>query len=488
MIILFLSDKILTKKKFLKTKIKILALAFGFMISCDQSDPEPVQSIEANRYTNLEIITSGNEKTWKAKVAVLSNAFIKIDPLNISSTQSVQDDEFIFNQKGENLILKWKKRRDINFDATSILDSNSDFHSSIEEMVFEFLEDSDNKLIEINQSSTIELNADNSISFHLDMPSGNFVDWVLEEKTTDDYLKIPQGILEFEMIFPFESSGINTGSPSIIGSYRSNKIYMASRNREDNNSPFFESLWVYDFENNFISQVKTVISDYTSKQIQFQGDKLLVFGGHFVNEYQLESMNLVESIDHGRNLSRSGITEIDGEIYLIGGEYEYVEQGKVYKWDPVQKEISDFANLPIPKVGARGTIVDGYLYVFGGNSPFQDVEYSNDIYKINLNSPEEIESFNLPEEVQYTYVDRIENLIYVAGSRRVNENGAFIKEYFIGVYNTIDDSFQEISTNLTQSYQNNSIEGMCIFNGKIYVVMKNLYNENFWDVLAADLP
>mgnify|MGYP003310523480 FL=1 len=61
----------------------------------------------------------------------------------------------------------------------------------------------------------------------------------------------------------------------------------------------------------------------------------------------------------------------------------------------------------------------------------------------------------------------------------------------IGVYDTSENTYQELSTNLTNTSGYDTIHQMCILNGKMYII----YGENYygidepkvWEVLVSDL-
>mgnify|MGYP000695501368 FL=1 len=62
----------------------------------------------------------------------------------------------------------------------------------------------------------------------------------------------------------------------------------------------------------------------------------------------------------------------------------------------------------------------------------------------------------------------------------------------IGVFNTSDNSFVELATNLTNDSDFDTIHQMCVFNDKMYIVYGNEGTDNGgqfneWEVLVSDL-
>ena len=109
----------------------------------------------------------------------------------------------------------------------------------------------------------------------------------------------------------------------------------------------------------------------------------------------------------------------------------------------------------------------------------------------------------MPSSVHFTYTGKHENLIIVGGQIKTftddadadgNPDGFLTQvdiDPYLGVYNTLNNEFTELSTNLTSS-ENETIHSMTVINGKIYILygqQEEVAEGEFqnWDVLVADL-
>jgi len=100
----------------------------------------------------------------------------------------------------------------------------------------------------------------------------------------------------------------------------------------------------------------------------------------------------------------------------------------------------------------------------------------------------------MPTNVHYTYVDKFENLIYVAGRIESfdSEGTPLGRSPYLGVYNTEDGSYSELTTDLDQSDDFSTIHGMSIFNGKMYIIYGANGDDNGgqfpeWKILSTDI-
>ena len=129
--------------------------------------------------------------------------------------------------------------------------------------------------------------------------------------------------------------------------------------------------------------------------------------------------------------------------------------------------------------------------MFGGTSQFADpYTASTTAYKININNPSSVETFEIDQVIRVAFVRRFQNLIYVAGQTSVidangQETGV---NPTIGVYNTSNNTYQKLNTNLTNTSGFDTIHQMCIINDKMYIIFGGDNDNGQWDVLVSDLP
>ncbi|MFT5751574.1 MAG: hypothetical protein ACI828_001163 [Flavobacteriales bacterium] len=104
----------------------------------------------------------------------------------------------------------------------------------------------------------------------------------------------------------------------------------------------------------------------------------------------------------------------------------------------VQNTVEVLTTLPVRMPYADGEIIGDILYVFGG---FQGVETGSNPnnFKYNLVTGE-LSAFEMPVSISFTSTAVVQNLIYVAGRRSIDND---LKSY-LGVYDTITGTFTEI--------------------------------------------
>ena len=294
--------------------------------------------------------------------------------------------------------------------------------------------------------------------------------------------------LDFSTALTFESQYIyGLGATGMIASPADNSLFISMREN------YTERVLKINIDTNNITEKIFDQEDYVTKRLHIEGNELMVFGGQYVNTYNLDlSGGDPTSVSHGKTLTRFGLTELEGNAYLIGGGLnEFAE--KIYTWNFETETISDFTSLFQGLFQGDGTIVDDYLYIFGGTLTFGDpVPVSTTAYKISINDPSNIETFQINKAIDVAFAERFENLIYVAGqiiTADAQGNTTAINPT-IGVYDTYENTFEELSTNLTNISGFDTIHQMCIVNGKMYIIYGTAVNTSVvqqWEVLVSDL-
>ena len=295
--------------------------------------------------------------------------------------------------------------------------------------------------------------------------------------------------LEFSPAVTFESQNVYSwGASGMIGLSSDNSLFISMREL------YTERVLKINLDTNNIIEKIFDQEDFVTKRLHIEGNELIVFGGQYVNTYNLDlSGDDPTSISHGKTLTRFGMTELDGNAYIVGGGLNE-DPEKIFSWNIETETISDFTSLPQGLFQSGVTTVGDYLYVFGGTSVFADANtVSTTAYKISINDPSNIETFQLDKAIDVAFAERVGNLIYVAGqifTQNADGEIAAIKPT-IGVYDTSENTYQELSTNLTNTSGFDTIHQMCILNGKMYII----YGENYygtdepteWEVLVSDL-
>ena len=485
----------------MKTKI-FLFVTFIILFSCnnDDSNSSELTLEELRDETTIILTSSGDSKTWRISQAKLINGNSQID---ISQNFNVVDDEFIFGGTTDNGTLEWRKGYEIQTNASNSQETLLDKYVSSITTNFSYQSGSSTVVEADFGSCVFQINDDDSIRATITNDNNTVFDFILIEKTQADYATASQTGLNFSLAFTFESNDVNgSANVGMIGSNADNSLFIAVRENDLNNgSANPERIIKFDITTGASQERLFFQNQFVTKRLHIVGEQLIVIGGQYVNTYDLNLSGDPLSVSHGRTLSRFGISTLNDNVFLIGGNIEEPSSGiingnTVFRWNLNTQSLTEFTTLYEPRFRADGTIINDNLYIFGGNELLSNntTIASNIIHKINLNNPSNIEIFESNQPIDITYVQRFQNLIYVAGQIIVSDaNGNTIaRESTIGVFNTLDNTYQELNTNLTNPSGYHTIHQMCVFNNKMYIIYGNegidnggQFNE--WKVLVSDL-
>ena len=305
--------------------------------------------------------------------------------------------------------------------------------------------------------------------------------------------------LNFSTAYTFENVKIyGYGATGMIGSSAENSLFIATRNPNDDpqQGGSIERILKINLETNTIAEQTFQTIDLVTKRLHIEGNQLFVFGGQYVNTYSTDLTGGDPiSVLHGQFLTRFGMTELDGNAYLIGGDLGTIppEAEKIFTWNIETETLSEFWSLPENKYSAGTTIVDDNLYVFGGTSEFASPAGINatTAYKVNINNPSNIEINQLDQVIDVAFARKYQNLIYIAGQIiSADASGATTANNpTIGVYDTLENTYKELNTNLTNPSGFHTIHQMCILNGKMYIIYAPSASGGIdqWEILVSDL-
>ncbi len=484
------------------TKFYLITIGLITLFSCNKDDdatmiaPESTLSELRDKTTNI-LTSTGNSKTWKISKATLTNGNSEID---ITQNFNVVDDEFIFSGTTENGTLEWRKGYDIQTKASNISGTLLDKYVSPITTTFSYQDNSSTVVKANSGNSTFQVNEDNSVEATITNDDNTKYTFTLIEKTLNDFLSAPKSGLNFTTAFTFESDAINGSSRAgMIGSYADNSLFIATREDELENSESVrpERILKFDIATNTITENLFFKLDFVTKRLHIIGNQLIVVGGKQVNTYNLDlSGGDPVSMDHGKNFTRFGMTVLNDNAYLIGGGLNETAANKIYSWNIASQSLAELTTLPEAKYGTDGTIINDNLYVFGGTNtfPISSSPSSNKVYKVDVNDPSNIETLTINQAIDIAFVQKYQNLIYIAGQIYTKDSNNLItaNRPVIGVFNTLDNSYQELNTNLTSSSGSDTIHQMCIFNNKMYVIYGNQGKDNGgqfkeWKILVSDL-
>lgn len=474
------------------------------------NDPQQ-ELLSITQNNSIAVLTNnGERKTWIIESAILSNASGEFE---ITQNFNVQDDAFIFSSEDANISLEWQQGHRINVTATTAQETLVDHYLSPQTRTLAFSENSGTILENEDNQFSFELIDDDTINANLSFgTSVNVLNLVLSPQTEADIATVPT-FLNFETVFSYHSNSIQGFAPGMIGSYTDNSLFIVTREDEfaQNNDQFGpERIFKYNLDNNESSEKLFFNQDFVSKELHIVDNELVVVGSQFINSYDTSLANDPNSTNNGiehfcpnfgdyRNgVTRHGMAVLDNDVYIIGGSLandnspatNLVLCGEtfadiIYRWNIQNQSLEEFARLPDTSFWGRGTIVNNNLYVFGGRQFFfGEADIYDTIHILNLNTAD-IETLNLPSPMEQTWVDKLDNLIYVAGNTPLRDDeGMFImNEFTLGVFDTLTNTFNTIDTNLTQDSPFDTIHQICVFNNQLYLLYGSLNQDNDPDEL-----
>jgi hypothetical protein len=468
-------------------------------------DPTIVLAME--RETNITTLTNGASKVWRINSATLNNENGAFD---VSANFNVRDDEFIFSKgtpTGKTEFegsLEWRQANSIALSANSTEEAKFESYTSPQNFSYDFAGESGSAIVGGDAKFNFTISDSNELIGSIALSETATLDVSLTEKLATDYQQVPSTALNFTEAFTFQSNMITSGAPGMIGSLSDQSFFFATRESAFNNGTTNpERVLRFDLTTNLVTERLNFVADFVTKQANIINNKLYLAGGQRINVYDLKlQVDPVSLTDYSTalgvgnlGLSRHGTAVADNTLYLIGGDLDDVFGDKIFAYDLDTETMTEFATMPEPRTGARGEIVNGKLYVFGGTQSFLTPPAKSTIYIFDMQTGE-VTVENMPNPVLLTYTGKIENLIYVGGrneTQGIDENGetTFDAEPFLGVYDTTTGIFTELETNL-ESPESQIIASMAVFDGKLFVIygQSEAVEEGelqTWSILSADI-
>ncbi len=429
-------------------------------------------------------ITGGTESIWKIESATLTNN--NVTDLDVSDAFNIVDDEFLFknDNNSQTITLEYRQGNSFNENASDVSDFLLDYYRSTENSTLN-ITDVENKVFE-DTNKTFTYNSNSNITAELSLQGGS-LSVNLSPKTSEDFAMPPSGGLNFTEVTTIQKS-LALGTTGFTGANSSNSLYIAFR--DNTVVPNVPTVYKYDLNTSSLTEnTLDPNNDFVTKRAYVSNNKLKVFGGQFITEYDLDIAGTPSFVNHNiGSLTRFGFTTLDQDIYIIGENLDTETSNELWRYNGLSNSFETAANLPSGKAWADIEVVNNKLYIFGGQSAFSDTEPEalSYIYDIDNDS---FTSFNLPEALFSSYSARYQNLIYVAGNIAIDADNDNINEdydNFLGVYNTQDDSFTEITNDLDDS-GTNTIKGITVFNNKLFILFDDQSGTPETKIMVTDL-
>ncbi|MGB3606835.1 hypothetical protein [Psychroserpens sp.] len=473
----------------------VMILAITVLYNCNNDDDS---NTNPTQLTSNEIIAaltnSGNSKTWKIESATLTNEVLT--DANITTNFNIQDDEFLFSSETDEAItLSHRGRYDFNAVASTIQASLSNNYKSPEQHEFVLSLTSNNQLSNETTNFTFNVINENLINGTLIYNAATTLNFTLSPKTASDYAQVPSS-LNFSPITVLNTNSqlLQLGAVGFLGSYLHNSLFIAHRNDIDSQTPNAEIIRKLDLINNSWSSTEFLISDFTTKRLHIIDNELISIGGSFINFYDLNAFSdPITSENYTTNaypaFSRFGSFQVNNNLYLVGGDFVAENSDRIYKFNDTFNTVEITATMPSNKTWAQSEVVDNKAYVFSGQQLLNDStpETLSYIYDIDTN---DFTPFDLPYSLFTSYTAKYENLIFVAGDIRTDTNNDGILDQSqpaLGVYNTEDNTYTDIQTNLGPvngiPY---TIFEMTILNDTLYIIYGNNLDSSTTEYLIME--
>tara|TARA_R110001632_G_scaffold162967_3_gene281411 strand:- start:2682 stop:4139 length:1458 start_codon:yes stop_codon:yes gene_type:complete len=397
----------------------------------------------------ITLLTADASKTWKIENAILLKD--SGNHVDISSLYNLQDDEFMLstNTTNTSVALRWKRGYTVTTSATTQVEARSDMKVSPLNATLSIAKtDTIFSLATSSQRLVGTYNSvNNTITGTIQYDDGaSLIEVTLRPKTGADYETAATVASA-----PIELFSFQTGIPRVGFkiSRASNSLFIT--NRDDLTGIGSQQAFKYNLETAALQEIEFVTPDFASKQIEFVDEKIASVGGNVFQsfDYDFTAPPVEYQLDNGAALINIGSAAQDDRLYVFGGLISRSSNANISSFSLTDTATNFLAALPTEKENSDGEIVDNKLYIFGGYKFSEYFDGTSEIYIYDLVT-QEIETRTLPTPLIDTYTSTVGHLIYVGGRKPFDSDtdGVFDSYVpFLGVYNTLDDSFSQVNLN-----------------------------------------
>ncbi len=198
--------------------------------------------------------------------------------------------------------------------------------------------------------------------------------------------------------------------------YASNSqaLYLASRETNPENGETTERIRIINPSDGSGNDFYFDQQDYISKNGHVLNNSLYVVGGTRLSHYPLDLSQQLSVVEHGLALSRFGSADDGQDLYIWGGDINEVDSDLIRKWNVELGAFETVGVLSEPRTWSQGEIVDGQLYIFGGQEQFSDTPVKDVVLVYDLLTGAE-RSIELPYGLWRSFTAVDGQYIYVAG-------------------------------------------------------------------------
>lgn len=466
--------------------LPFLLLPLLFMICCSEDG-----NFTPTQQQILNLTSNGNSKAWKIATARLIDEAGGRD-IDISEGFNVADDEFVFSYAGEglgyDLTMEWRPRMRINVQASSAAEALSESYGNPLTYNLVVRDANNGEVVGQNEEGVaLGVTSNSQVSATLALTDDVKLVVDLVPKGGQDYKHAPASLTFIEVA---QISGIGmTTAPGFTGSRLLNALYFAHRAPNQAAGVFEENVLRYDIVGRRVERIAHAGSDFVTKQLHIVDNTLKVVAGSYLNTYATDLQTEPQVVLHGASLSRFGSAQLGNEIYIVGGDLNAIDSDKIKKWNPTNQRFETIAIMPSPKHWADAEIVDGKMYIFGGQEELFNGIPNNLVYIYDFKQ-ETFETLTLPVSVFRTYSARHENLIFIGGQVADTDRNTTDLDIFLAALDTRDNSIRTIETSLSDEGWF-TIHQLAVVEDKLYVVYGDAVNSDDGvqdlSILSADL-
>jgi hypothetical protein len=420
----------------------------------------------------IEVMTTNTSGgVWEIEQAAI------IKPSNdstvITGTYIVEDDIFTFTDSTTQTInLHWKKGYDINMQAQNVQEASTDRNASSEDFTLTIDPDTGILTSLDNRITAYYATESGSVLISIkDINSNNALSIGLTTKNQEDYIHMPSTISNPQELFNYTVGSPITGfkiSPS------QNSLYLTNRNDLVQSQQFGLK---YNLHTNTLTTFDFLQQDFATKNIEFLEGKVASLGGFQFQVMDYEFSEVETSISVNEPLIFNGTASLNDTAFAFGGyDNNNPDTNTITTWNMGDATYQNVATIPSGLSQMDGEIVDQVLYMFGGWNLSPSDNFGSSLvhtYHIDTGIQNQIQ---LPVGLRQVYTSTVENLIYVAGLEPLdtdNDGQINTTRPYIGVFNTIDSSFQEISIDLDTILDNGYLRQFQVIDNKAYLVVSD---------------
>ena len=424
--------------------------------------PETEENAELT--ATIQAITGGSDKTWKIENVQITNGSLVTD---IFALHNIEDDEYIFSTDTDTSIqLRHRRGYRINYAAQNAQDFKSDVRVTPIETTLNYENTPDYQFLDDTGYGFNYNENDQTITGIHVFENGISMVVTLTEKTAINYEVPPTSVGSLSEVFRFEAS-----QPvlDMKYSFSTQSLYMTSRKAENE-----QQLIKYAFgDGSSVSQITTG-GDYVAQQLAFIDDQVVTISSNEVSKSNLDLSGNIQTTTLSTSVGEFDYrtVAIENQIYKIGG-HNGLGLDAISVLNDGDTSFSQVLTMAEEKTSVGAEIIDNELYVVGGFkfSDQGEIITYDEMVMYDLENNMSAQIITLPANLTRTFTARYENLLYIAG-RKYNGSGQAITNY-LTVYNTLDNSFQEIDINGMLPHTMIMRE-MTVSNSKIYFAIQVL--------------